>query len=226
MGTLLNRRRYMGGGASSPYDEFGYIKSGKTFHLDGISIGDNTNAWTDLVGGVIFPVVTGITHMTDHFNFASGHDVMSSSNYTELDFPLTGTIEAVCNFSHAGGVGIIYTGKAGTMSCIYYGSNLVIAIQGSGSLPCYAARSYTGSPLQVSLSGDAGYLNGTLQTPGANSSMRRMGTYCVIGNGHQSNNYPLVGDIYSIRYYNRVLTAEERANNIAVDRIRFNLALS
>lgn len=218
----LARRRYMGS-KELPYDELGYIKDGKTFHLDGISTGNIANAWTDLVGGVSFPIVNGVTHVTDHFNFASEHDVMSSSTNTELDFPLTGTIEAVCKFQHAGGVGIIYSYKAGGMSIIYYGQNLYSAIQGSGSQPYYAARSYTGTVLQVSLSGNAGYFNNVLQTAAGSGSMRRMGSYCVIGNGHQSTNYSLVGDIYSIRYYNRVLTAEEVAHNYAIDKQRFGL---
>lgn len=208
---------------ANPYDELGYIKDGKTFHLDGISTGNIADAWTDLVGGVSFPIVSGVTYVNDHFNFASGHDVMKSSNYTELNFPLTGTIEAVCKFQHADGVGIIYSYKAGGMSIIYYGKNLYSAIQGSESQPYYAARNYTGTVLQVSLSGNAGYFNNVLQTAAGSGSMRRMGSYCVIGNGHTSTNYPLIGDIYSIRYYNRVLTADEVAHNYTIDQQRFGL---
>lgn len=218
----INRRRYMGGGGGSPYDELGYIKDGKTFHLDGISIGNIADAWTDLVDGVSFPIVNGVTHVNDHFNFASGHGVMSSSNYTELNFPQTGTIEAVFKFTHTTGQGIIYTGRGGTMSLIYYGQNLYSAIK-AGNLPVYPARSYSGVILQVSSSSTAGYFNGVLQTAGSSGAMNRSGTYCVIGNGHQSTNYPLVGDIYSIRYYNRVLTPEEVAHNYAIDKIRFGL---
>ena len=58
MGTLLNRRRYMGGGgAPQPsYDENSYIQDGLVFQLDGINKGSNQGYWTDLVGGIQFTI--------------------------------------------------------------------------------------------------------------------------------------------------------------------------
>ena len=224
MGTLLNRRRYMGGGASSPYDEFGYIKSGKTFHLDGISIGNNTNAWTDLIGGIIFPVVSGVTHDTNHFNFASTHGYMESNPRTTLDFPTTGTLEVVCVCGRD--MGIIFTGKDNTMGCIFNANVLTPKIWRGHYNNTYFMQSFIGQTIQMSYTIDELYVNGVQQSAYGSNSMNTNASYCIVGNGNNGTNRPYVGDLYSIRYYNRVLTAEERANNIAVDRLRFNLALS
>ena len=224
MGTLLNRRRYMGsrGSSPSPYDDFGYIKDGKTFHLDGISIGDNTNAWTDLIGGIIFPVVSGVTHDTNHFNFASTHGYMESNPRTTLDFPTTGTIEVVADCGS--NMAIIFTGKVETIACIIYNNELT---PGMGiSIPVFNMSSYFGNTVQISCSADAIYIDGNSVSATRNNFMSVNVGYCVIGNGNNGTNRPFIGNIYSIRYYNRVLTAEERANNIAVDRLRFNLTLS
>jgi hypothetical protein len=217
MGTLLNRRRVM---RDNPYDEFGYIKSKKTFHLDGISIGNNTNAWTDLIGGVVFPIVNGVTHNNDHFQFASDHEIMSSSTHTQLNFPQTGTLEVVVRNINEGSV--IYSGKRDTMSWTHYAHRVYSGIE-TAKLPYLYIRQYTGKLIHTSVSKNAIYLNGELQQPGGEGYVRKIGGYCVIGNGWVSDNAPLVGDIYSIRYYNRVLTEDEVLHNYNIDKQRFNL---
>lgn len=209
---------------SSPYDEFGYVKNGKTFHLDGINVGTNTGSWTDLAGGVIFPFVNGVTHDTNHVNFVAGHDVMESSPRNTLDFETTGTLEVVCTCGTD--MGVIFTGKNDTLGCIFKGNTLTPLMWKNHYANTYNMSDFVGQTIQVSFTIDDAYVNGTQLAVSSSSSMNVNMAYCVIGNGNGNSNRPYIGNIYSIRYYNRVLTEDERANNLTVDRQRFNLTLA
>lgn len=209
---------------ASPYDEFGYVKNGKTFHLDGINVGTNTGSWTDLAGGVIFPLVNGVTHDTNHVNFVSGHGIMESSPRKTLDFGTTGTLEVVCECGTE--MGVIFTGKNNTLGCIFYGKTLTPMIWRSHYANTYNIETFLGQTIQMSYTIADLYINNIHQTAGGTGSMNVNVAYCVIGNGNGGSNRPYIGNIYSIRYYNRVLTDEERANNLTVDRQRFNLTLA
>lgn len=223
MGVIVNRRRVMGS-VSSPYDQFGYIKDGKTFHLDGINIGNNADAWTDLVGGIVFPIVNGVNHNNNHFSFASTHGYMESNPRTQLEFSTAGTLEIVCVVGN--NMGVIFTGKNNSIGCIFYDNLLTPMMWRAHNRNTYNMDSFVGQATQISFTIDDAHANGTQLAAYSSSSMNVNASYCVIGNGNDGMNRPYVGDIYSIRYYNRVLTTDERANNIAVDRMRFNLALS
>ena len=47
--------------------------------------------------------------------------------------------------------------------------------------------------------------------------------YNVYEIGHKNDNFIYVGNIYSIRIYNRNLTDEERLHNLEIDKQRFNI---
>ena len=220
--SIFRRRLMMGQEKAYPYDDFGYVKKGKTFHLDGISIGDNANAWTDLVGGIIFPLVNGVTHDIDHFNFASEHGVMESSPHTQLDFDTTGTLEVVTNYYKNGGV--IYSGKNYTLSFIFIGDAVISYISSREKANIYDVHSYT-NPTQFSVSFNSLYANGVQLERSGTDFFKYAADYAVIGNGNQGTNRPYIGNIYAIRYYNRVLSDVERNVNLAIDNERFNLGL-
>ena len=88
MGTMINRRRVMGGKA-----DIGYITDGLVFHLDGIKKGSDVNAWTDLVGNVKFPYIDGITPRYNYVSFDGTKNLVADR---QLTIPYdTYTIEAV-----------------------------------------------------------------------------------------------------------------------------------
>lgn len=68
------------------------------------------------------------------------------------------------------------------------------------------------------------YCNGTLKTKDAQHTFgENKRNYVFVGCSLGDSKYPYLGDVHSIRVYNKVLTAEEVAQNYAVDVIRFGL---
>lgn len=68
------------------------------------------------------------------------------------------------------------------------------------------------------------YCNGALRTKDVNHTFgENKRDYMFVGCSLGDSKYPYLGDVHSIRVYNKVLTAEEVAQNYAVDVIRFGL---
>lgn len=68
------------------------------------------------------------------------------------------------------------------------------------------------------------YSNGVQKTLNANHTFGEyQKDYVFVGCSLGNSKYPYLGDIHSVRVYNRVLTAEEVAQNYAADVIRFGL---
>lgn len=68
------------------------------------------------------------------------------------------------------------------------------------------------------------YCNGTLKTKDAQHTFgENKRNFVFVGCSLGDSKYPYLGDVHSIRVYNKVLTAEEVAQNYAVDVVRFGL---
>lgn len=218
MGTLLNRRRVMGGGGENPYDEYGYIKKGKVFHLDGIDKGSDPSAWTDLVTGLSFPYVSGVVAEENHVRFDNGHsDCIANGSYGE--FGLGGTFEIVVKTSSANVFNPGLGPNFGLMS--YYGA--------------FTPYCSTNSP-------SGGYSKSISETSNLNViialtfTRRIYYTFnCQNGNSYGYSRlapyeHPTLmkgsyGEIYAIRVYDHVLSQDEVFHNKDVDNSRFGLEL-
>lgn len=66
-----------------------------------------------------------------------------------------------------------------------------------------------------------GISNATAATGG---NMPTQAPYSIGGRMHATDGYPMQGEVCAIRYYNRVLTADERLANYNLDKERFNIA--
>ena len=64
------------------------------------------------------------------------------------------------------------------------------------------------------------YGNGEIRDDGTNANNWNAGTVMSIGDRY-ANSYPWYGEVYAIRLYDRALTAEEVAQNCAIDQVRF-----
>lgn len=200
-----------------------YVKDGLIFHLDGIDKGTNEGYWTDLIGGIKFPIQTDITFNSDNVYFGTKAAKLTGDKGIGYNSFTESTIECVFVVYWTGQsdyTGIFIPEKKGL--CLFQTTwgQFGTACTGSGNEE-YAAfvqpsdLRVTGKNVHVSVSKTVGYTNGTLLTT-TGSRRYAPGTYPQIG-----VNY--IGKIYSIRMYNRVLTEDERMQNYRVDLKRFNL---
>ena len=221
MGTLLNRRRYMGGG--SPYDEFGYIKDGKVFHLDGINKGATDGSWVDLVGGNVFENNGAVSNDT-YFYFSNNGYLIGTSHYGTIDY----TVET-CFAPDARFEGMVFQSGADTLA----GTNIVLYQYLNRGLflskrPIYNLNSVVDNNT-ISLNENIGVQNGVTISRSANSDWWSSVDNFLIGlNMYRTGSKRMyyTGKIYSIRFYDRRLTTEEILHNQQVDNIRFNLGLN
>lgn len=216
MGTLLNRRRYMGGGVS-PYDEFGYIKDGKVFHLDGINKGATDGSWVDLVGGKVF-TNSGAVSYGDHFYFANNAHMDGESMYGSLQY----TIE-VCFAPDSSFTGMVFQSanqKKSEAMYLYLNQGLFLDRR-----PFYSLVKNIGNNT-LSLNENIGIQNGQVVTRSSSSDFYTSSGFTIGYNGYSSGRYFFKGKIYSIRLYNKRLTQDEILNNQSVDNTRFSLGLT
>lgn len=223
----IRRRLMMQVGKSDPYDAMGYVKKGKIFHLDGINKGGSSTSWIDLVGGVEFPLATGITFAEDHVSFASNHGLMKAT--TSINVPkYTGTIEAVFTYPTSR-QSIFYTGHDNTISLMMSENNTFLMPISQGVAPKLTipkSARVAGKVSQYSLFAGSGKCNGVTMETSSGSYFSLGNRYAIIGTFRDAASYKFVGDLYCIRAYNRHLTYEERAHNLEVDNERFNLGLN
>ena len=198
-----------------------YIKDGLTFLLDGVNKGGDSTAWTDLVKGIKFPYVTGVTADTDNVTFASGHSAMVADKGLTYNSKINATVEIVWQYSHANNQQSIFRSDIDGLGFFqYYRADFGFYCRKSTSsndVQCIAnptSNRVEGKKLSVTYSPSVGYINGVLAN---NDGTRNIG----IGTLTLGINY--VGKIYCIRLYNRVLTEAERLANYAVDVDRFSI---
>ena len=216
MGTLLNRRRYMGGGgAPVPTD---YIQDGLVFWLDGIDKGPNEGYWTDLKGGCQYSYPASGTTVLDKgveftsqvtMHLASG-TVPNNSGYT---------IE-VCFVKSGGGSPTgIFSIESGATS-----GSIAVAINNNKNMFMQRQKCILENPTLDSLSmysynldvccvnGNQGTFTGTdYWSVGQNN----------VGVGAIYGTRGIIGIIHSIRIYNRKLSLLEMKHNQSIDSQRF-----
>lgn len=207
-------------GKSDPYDDMGYIKAGKIFHLDGINKGNTEGAWTDLVGGIIF-INHGATRNANNWGF-SGNKEVYLSYAGNMPTNIDQTVE-VCflnnNTNCSMFINTIATGKP----MFYILNTIVLFMQQKNTYPITLG---TGNSHCVSLNLDIGCHNGvSVEKNEETSYYNSQGNVTYIGKRSHLNGNPFNGYIYSIRLYNRKLTFAEMLYNQQVDNERFNLGL-
>jgi len=214
----------MAGEAPSPYDEYGYIKNGKIFHLDGIDIGEVANSWVDIVNNVVYANVSA-TRLTDGWSFSSSKMTSApnyfpaSSNYTvETVIKPTSTAKQVIWTNVANSAG-----GANTPCLLVSGDGRFAFLQNNAA---YNLSITTGNAYCISLNTSVGLINGEdAEKSGTNYDLNNTSATAFIGTRNNGKLY-YKGSIHSIRVYNRKLSISEMLNNQQVDNQRFNLGLS
>ena len=192
-----------------------YVNDGLTLWLDGIQKGSLTNKWTDQVSGRKF-TMTG----TYTFNNTSVHFTNARAENNNILNPVT--FEIVLK-NEKNGYGTVFINNNNNQSIVFNNSNF-IQIGGGNYKKSYASSQNTIINYTICFDSNKQvikcYKNGQIQTEGG-STESWGSTYNGTKIGQYSNNYPFVGDIYSIRMYNRELTDEEIQSNYLIDRQRF-----
>lgn len=224
----FRRRIMLGISKRTPSVPIPYIDNGLVFYLDGINKGANADAWTDLIGGIVFQN-SGATELANGWETGSGKKLINSGT---LYFPSnTCTIEAalVREDYFVGGQIDVFNSLSSGATVLSFDQTYVYMARyqnGNGRISCGPQGLYNGTPLPVCISARYGMavVNGSTFT---NVSTSNIGTatYNSIGS-RGNNNYPLIGKIHAIRIYNRQLSAAEMLYNQQIDNDRFNLGLN
>lgn len=204
-----------------------YITDGLIVHFDGIDYGGDPTKWVDLIGGVEFTATANTSRIANGWALGGGNSEglvgtqLSTSGKTE-------TIEAAISstgkwrpllFGNGPGI-VFYT----TTSGLYYlagGSG-----QRDASFADITSKTDCGGANCVSLNKENLILNGVAHnTRGANNWWNNVLPTTIGARPSSDTNY-FVGNIYSLRIYNRLLTADEMLHNQRIDNARFNLGLT
>lgn len=206
------------------YHEHGYVRDGLVFHLDGIDKGQNQNAWTDLIGGVVFEN-HGAIPLYDCwlFNNKKAVNCYLDSDIL-LDFPYdTHSIEVVFilnNINAPKYYDVIFIGcRDNNVSAINNASNFSTRIRTAKTV---TKNFYRDTPYRVSSAKDACVIDLVNYNKSDNEVTWNNPNRPIIGaRGTNESPYALCGKIYSIRIYNRLLTESEMHHNQEVDYDRF-----
>ena len=237
---------------TSDGDISNYVQDGLVLHLDGIDKGNVANQWTDLINGVDFPN-HGATELENGWQFDGVDDYMGYLNDNSKSLNLKAgdcTIECCCydnslnndsGTSHAG-MAIIYLGQnnaTGTnatnsvyLSLVYNANQRYInGVYVKGTTNVWQDQKVDiVAEHTISVNEERGYDNETsLSTLNANHWDSMNGGRTIGARWHPSLNRAvgfLLGKIFAIRIYNRILTETEMRQNQRVDNARFNLGIS
>lgn len=214
-----------------------YVQDGLVFQLDGIDKGNVEGAWVDRKAGRQFTLNNCIVN-SDNIEFnGTDSEAIDNDNYTFPTVPKNYTIEVVLYYG--GGSGLLSqnnssSGYGSPMMVALYSTNYYFTI-GRGlyaveALPenkymCLQAQS-KGSDVQVNCNGDV------LATRYGNDSIIKNDFFAYgrpsigcVWTSSSDRAGQLLGKVYSIRLYNRLLTEEERYNNMVVDYMRFRIPI-
>jgi hypothetical protein len=230
MRALLMRRREMGlPPAPEPLPE--YISDGLVLWLDGKVKGNTTDAWTDLVNGVVFTKKgSGVTFNSDNVQFGNGRNnaLHNTSSYVFTNSSV-GTIE-VCyrdvptSTSESHTIFYSYGNVNYSIGFSFYKGTVLFSV--GNSVTKLTGKWIVGSTGTYSISNARAYQNGVNVGFNTNKDYQTRSDVAAIvgaGKGYYS---ALNGKIHSIRIYNRHLTEEEILHNQAIDNTRFNLGLT
>lgn len=222
-----------------------YVKDGLITMLDGEwNVGEGLHetspqTWIDISGnGNDFDVVNSSV-------FGSDHAVVNGTGFAMGQMfslaPSMKHVEIVVERDDAGsGIGVVFTqrntgGKGGGYADFYFfwrpnGKVEIVAYDLSN--PSYIGRAIyckkgsafsAGSRYSISSGDGKIYVNGSEIMGEIGPSTLNISGNFIASAWSATSGYLWTGKIYSIRYYNRVLTDAELAANYAVDSIRFNL---
>lgn len=217
--AMLRRRAIMQGFI----DPDGYA-GGLIFRLDGIRRGGSEGYWTDLVGGVKFPVDES-RWVTDGVTFnknpiAGDYDTPVKFLTVEMVITATGSVNRDMVFVTSDKLSIrnVYNWF------YFYPSKYV-----KNYMNCISNASLGAVKSQFMFSlGNICAVNGVSKN--FDTSSMTVSSYIthgkiVIGGGIDAPN-SLTGTIHALRIYGRNITAEEAESNLRLDNERFNLGLS
>lgn len=222
----IRRRLMMHVGKSDPYDAMGYVKKGKIFHLDGIDVGETADAWTDLIGGYVYSK-NGATRLSNGWSLNG--QTMQCPQYGFLSQNTNQTIEVVLKPKSSTGSQPVWM-QGGNNNLInntilfFYNQGVITFLQRNKT---YAITFTANAYHCISLNLDRGLVNGVAKSPQSKTDYwNNSAAYSCIGTRSGAISYAYKGGIYSIRVYNRKLSAAEMLHNQQVDNERFNLGLN
>ena len=215
-----------------------YVQDGLVFQLDGIDKGNVEGAWVDRKAGRQFTLNNCIVN-SDNIEFnGTDSEAIDNDNYKFPTVPENYTIEVVLYY----GGGTILTQNSTTTS---YGSPMMVALYSTAYYLTIGRNLYAVEALPenkyMCLQALANGQNNTIQV-NCNGDVlaSRRGNNSIIKNDFFADGRPsigcvwtspteragyLLGKVYSIRLYNRLLTEEERYNNMVVDYMRFRIPI-
>lgn len=218
MSTWFIRRANITAGGSQPEPPApSYVANGLVFHLDGIDKGNTAGAWTDLVSGT---VIQGTNVVSTQYGWE-----FDGTAYFVSSYILTGsadhTLEVCFKPTITGRYALFVINKQTQYNLMFFkDSSTVTWLQRSNT---YSFTLSANTPYSISLNLDGGLYNGTAVSK--NSGTDYWSNTETLQIGRRSSGDYFKGDIYSIRIYNRRLTAAEQLNNFNVDNSRFNLGI-
>ena len=216
------------------YTAGNYIKNGLIFQLDGIHKGTTANAWTDLIGGIVF-ANNGATEGENYWEFTNSTSTYNSLRNTgSLPFGAnswnTHTIEAVYE-STLTRAQVILIPKTNSTLCIgFSGINTYRFLIATSSSECQIDAANNTSIRgfhTASVNYNGGLMDGSVSLNRITGSnyFQASSNYNGIGADSATANYSFQGKIYAIRVYNRLLTTAEMMHNQKEDIKRFNLGV-
>lgn len=216
-----------------------YVQDGLVFQLDGIDKGNVEGAWVDRKAGRQFTLNNCIVN-SDNIEFnGTDSEAIDNDNYKLPTVPENYTIEVVLYY----GWGTILSQNKNSSSS--YGSPMMVALYSTNNYFTIGRNLYAVEALPenkyMCLQALAKGQNHTIQV-NCNGDVlaSRQGTDSIIDNNFFAYGRPsvgcvwtsssekaghLLGKVYSIRLYNRLLTEEERYNNMVVDYMRFRIPI-
>ena len=214
-----------------------YVQDGLVFQLDGIDKGNVEGAWVDRKAGRQFTLNNCIVN-SDNIEFnGKNSEAIDNDHYTLPTVPENYTIEVVLYYG--GGSGIL------TQNSTSYGSPMIVSLYSTAYYLTIGRKLYAVEALPENK-----YMCLQALAKGKTDSIQvncngdvlasRRGNNSIIKNDFFAYGRPSIGcvwtsssdragqflgKVYSIRLYNRLLTEEEKYNNMVVDYMRFRIPI-
>ena len=211
--NLLQRRREMMGASGEDY-----ITDGLVFHLDGINRGTaDPTKWIDLVGGVEF---SGTDSWGATYRIGGHSNTMIAHDMQELSLG-SGTMEIVYRMTETRNERIYEPNvRTGNNFCFGHAGQYISLTNNSSNKMC-VSQSYAPLFSDHCFS----YNANTIVVDGVDVPSVLYDWFYGMSDGTTRIGY-MPCYIYSIRFYNRMITSDEMKHNHRVDNQRFNLGLT
>lgn len=202
-----------------------YVRDGLVLWLDGINKGENSGAWTDLIGGLVFQA-DGAVSVEKGWETGSGKKLIYAS---ALGFGYsTCTIEVVITRQGPMVTQIDAFSSLGSndITLSFDGLYIYMAHQNAMGtrINCTAPSASASGKYCMSVIKGRAIVNGTSYNVQSSASVGNA-NYTAVGS-RGNGNYYMTGIVHSVRIYNRQLTESEMKYNQAIDNVRFALGLN